>query len=161
MRETHAYIRITCKQLRSFVSIFFGSHCIPFHLLIEHLFRCNQSERMQSNKSMINQISNDEKRRLVVSILTCYHGGRTLRQLNSRFFFIYIFSSFVHLFIHLYIFITFLIFSGEYKEHVGQQIADTALEAEKLLETMHDVILFEGRYITTSEKSAHVYRRLH
>lgn len=51
-------------------------------------------------------------------------------------------------------------FSDEYNEHVGQPIAATKSKAKEELKQMENIIQFEGRYLTNSENSAHVCRKL-
>lgn len=44
-------------------------------------------------------------------------------------------------------------------EHVGRPIAATKEKIRQELSEMENVILFEGKYLTNSEKSAHVCRQ--
>lgn len=102
---------------------------------------------------MSNQINFDEKRRLIISILTQYHGVRTLEQLNGEFFELNLLK--IEGIILFWIFL-----KDEFIEYVGQPIAASKEEMMEQLARMPNVIKFEGGYLTTSAKSAHICRRL-
>lgn len=100
------------------------------------------------------QGSIEEKRRLVISLLTQSHGGLSYSQLNGKcIFFINIFSEKISGKLKN------LFFPADFIEHVGRPIAENDRTAKLELSRMANVVKFGEKYLTNSDRSAHVCRR--
>lgn len=98
----------------------------------------------------------EEKRRIVVSILTQKHGGYTFPDLagilSYRFHAMHTISI---LFLNSF---NFQCVVAEFYDHTGRTIALSQRVAERELRRMQDVVRIGALYLTTSSKSKHVCR---
>lgn len=99
----------------------------------------------------------EEKRRIIVSILSLYHGGRTNSELQGNF--LWIFSILSNHFSFLINFLILYLFSADYREFTGRRIGPTYEAERRMLNEMRDVVYYRGQYLSTSQRSKHVVQR--
>lgn len=103
----------------------------------------------------MSDIDFETKRRLVISVLNQNHGGFTYQELNGANFFFDIQCFWIN---YYYYFV--FNFLDQYREQVGESINSSTKKAKQELAQMKDVVLFVGKYLSTSRASQHVCRSM-